>query len=47
MDSHITALLERQGRELVPFADTLALIEAVFDYTPTAIQPWHWGGSTR
>lgn len=36
MDPRITALLERQGRELVPFADTLALIEAVFDYTPTA-----------
>jgi hypothetical protein len=36
MDARIMAFLARQVRETVPFADTLALIGELYDYTPAA-----------
>lgn len=36
MDSRIETFVARLGSEVVPFADTLALISELYEYTPTA-----------
>ena len=36
MDPRIEAFVARLRKEVVPFADTLALIGELYDYTPTA-----------
>lgn len=36
MDERIKAHVERLHNEIVPFADTIALIDELYDYTPTA-----------
>lgn len=36
MDPHIESFVSRLHREGVPFADTLALIGELYDYTPTS-----------
>lgn len=37
MDPRIQAFVARLQREVVPFADTLALIGELYDYAPTAL----------
>ncbi|MEW6691885.1 MAG: HopJ type III effector protein [Pseudomonadota bacterium] len=36
MDSRIETFVARLGSEVVPFADTLALISELYEYTPSA-----------